>query len=83
MHITENHDDLVGKHKEILKTIEKPDCIIKGIRDELLAVRKAHRKWIVVIYRELTKTDGFIITAFTTSRIVYILKKEPIWTKQS
>lgn len=81
VHIVENHDDLAGRAFEVLETIAGPDIIVKGVKNEYLAVKETDRKWLVVVYKEINKHDGFIITAFTTSRIQYLLKKEIIWTK--
>ena len=83
IHIVENHDDLAGRVLEVLETVAEPDIIVKGVKSELLAVRKIIDKWLVVVYKEISKQDGFIITAFITSRIAYLLKKEIIWKKQS
>jgi hypothetical protein len=64
-HITENHDDLASYYFEVLETIEKPDFIVRGNKGSLKAARNIGKdKWLVVIYRELSKTDGFIITAY-------------------
>ena len=82
-HIIENHDELAGRIDDVLNTIAEPDIIVKGIKQELLAARKVNKKWIVVVYKEKNNTDGFVITAFMTSRINYLLKKEIIWKKQS
>ena len=46
---------------------------------ELLAVREHEPgKWLVVVYRELNG-DGFIITAFETSRIARLRRRRQIW----
>jgi hypothetical protein len=63
-----------------LETVEKPDLIVRGGKRSLKAIRNMGKdKWLVVIYREISKKDGFIITA-------YFLDKRPkghvIW-KQS
>ena len=81
-HIVESHDDLQAKRSSVLKTISEPDIIVQGIQNELLAAKKIRSKWLIVVYKEVTKTDGFIITAFSTSRMHYVLKKEIIWKKQ-
>ena len=70
-HIIENHDDLASYYYELLETIEKPEVVIRGNKGTLKATRNFGRnKWLVVIYREITKTEGFIITA-------YFLDKRP------
>ena len=81
-HVVENHDELAGRIKEVLDTVAEPDIIAKGIKNELLVAKKINTRWLVVVYSERDSKDGFIITAFTTSRIQYLLKKEIIWTKQ-
>lgn len=82
-HIIENHDDLAGRISEVLETVAEPDIIAQGIKGEYLAVKKSDKKWLVVVYKEIDNKDGFIITAFITSRIHYLLKKEIVWKKQS
>lgn len=81
-HIVENHDELAGLSDEVLLTVEDPDYIVKGWKDELLAVRKfAEDKYLVVVYKEL-KNDGFIITAFLTKKVNKILRRGVIWQKK-
>lgn len=82
LHIIENHDELAGRIEDALITVAEPDIIIKGEARELLAARQINKKWIVVVYKEVNKIDGFIITAFITSRMNYLLSKEIIWKKQ-
>jgi len=70
-HITESHDDLTSYYFEVLETVEKPDLIVRGGKGSLKAARNMGKdKWLVVIYREISKKDGFIITA-------YFLDKRP------
>jgi hypothetical protein len=44
--------------------------ILAGNKGELLAVRYINqlKKYLVVVYRETSKYDGFIITSFITSK---------------
>lgn len=68
-HIVENHDDLASTFHEILEVIEKPDFITRGSHGALKAARSMGRKkWMVVVYRELSKRDGFVITAYLLSK---------------
>jgi len=70
-HITENHDDLASYYFEVLEVVEKPESIVKGNRGSLKAAKNMGKeKWLVVVYREISKKDGFIITA-------YFLDKRP------
>ncbi len=80
-HIVENHDELAGFSDEVLLTIEEPDFIVKGLIDELLAVRKINDKYLVAVYKEL-ENDGFIITAFITKKADKVLRKGVIWRKK-
>ena len=64
-HIVENHDDLASYFYEVLDTIEKPNLVVRGNNKTLKAARNfGKRKWMVVVYRELSKDDGFVITAY-------------------
>jgi hypothetical protein len=48
-----------------LETVESPDFIIRGNKGSLKATKNMGKdKWLVVIYREVSRTDGFIITAY-------------------
>ncbi len=64
---------------EILDTIENPERVLMGGAGELLAVRKiSSGKNLVVIYREL-KEDGFVITAFMTSKTDSLNRRKQLW----
>ncbi|MEW6003165.1 MAG: hypothetical protein AB1638_11030 [Nitrospirota bacterium] len=79
-HIVENHDDLVSYFYEVLETIEKPDIVLRGNRGTLKAIKNfGKNKWLVVIYREVTKNDGVVITAYFLDRKS---KGEVIWQQQ-
>jgi len=76
-HITENHDDLASYYFEVLETVEKPGFIIRGNKGSLKAAKNMGRdKWLVVVYRELSKEDGFVITAYFPDKKP---KGVPIW----
>ncbi|MDZ7305381.1 MAG: hypothetical protein ONB44_24940 [candidate division KSB1 bacterium] len=79
-HIVENHDDLAGYYDEVLEAIEKPDMVLRGYRGSFIAARSyGHRRYLMVVYRQSSKNDGFIITAYFTSKID---RKKVIWKKQ-
>ena len=71
IHIIENHDDLAGYYDVILTTIENPDYVIHGYGDAFIALNKQvlEEKYLAVIYKEIDENDGFIITAYFTSKI--------------
>ena len=64
-HIIENHDDLASYFFDVLETVEHPEFIMKGNKGTLKATKSMGKnKWLVVVYREISKTDGFVITAY-------------------
>ena len=70
-HIVENHDDMASHFQDVLETVENPQFVTRGNRGALKATRNlGRRRWLVVVYRELSRTDGFVITG-------YILQTRP------
>ena len=79
-HIVENHDDLAGYYDTVLDAVEDPDHILPGYKGALIAVKElARRRYLAVVYRELSKNDGFVITAYITSRVT---KRRVIWRRK-
>ena len=82
-HVTEAHDYMSGNMDKVLETLAEPDRIISGERGESLALRgyastNITRKTAVVVYRD--QPDGFLITAFFTSKPDKIEKKgQVLW----
>jgi len=84
-HIVEAHDDMAGKQDLDFETIENPDFIRHGGKDELIAVKHYKKtsiseKNMVVVYKEETD-KGFVITAFMTSKPDKIFKRGATWKK--
>nr|VFJ76897.1 MAG: hypothetical protein BECKFW1821C_GA0114237_111110 [Candidatus Kentron sp. FW] len=47
-------------YHEVLETVEKPDVIVRGSGGAYKAARNyGKNKWMVVVYREISKSDGF------------------------
>ncbi|MBI3250207.1 MAG: hypothetical protein HYZ50_27235 [Deltaproteobacteria bacterium] len=72
--------------EELKAVIEDPDYIARGEEGELIALRwcdiaPKRPKYLCVVYRELNG-EGFIITAFFTSRLRRFLQRELVWQKQ-
>jgi hypothetical protein len=68
-HIVENHDDVAGHYDDVLDTVENPDFVLRGYGGALVAGKGVGRKtYLAVIYKELSRDDGFVITAKFTSR---------------
>ena len=83
-HIVENHNDLASHYFEVLETVAHPECVFESDAGELWAVQYiSRRKVILVIYREFAlQNDGFIITAFFTSKIKKPFKRSILWQRQ-
>jgi len=80
IHITEEHSEMAGYYFDVLETIEEPQAIYKGNGGELLAVKEIESgKYIVVVYKELNKEDGFVITAFLTRRKEQLERRDKVW----
>jgi hypothetical protein len=78
-HVVENHDDLAGYYDDVLETIENPDFILRGYSDSLIAARGHGRKrYLMVVYRQLSADDGFVITAYFTTKVD---RKKAIWKR--
>ena len=81
VHIIENHDDLAGYYDIILGTVEDPDFIIEGYQNALIAIKEiSGRKFLAVVYKEITRKDGFIITAYFTNKLE-LVRKKILWKK--
>jgi hypothetical protein len=74
-HITKNHPEMKSCISWILKTIENPDFIIAGDFGELIATRLFEKtpvtndKYLIVVYKETSSLDGFILTAYFSRSI--------------
>ena len=75
-HIATEHPELAAHRTVVLEAIAKADHVLEGYAGELLAVRRLDvSKVLVVAYREVEARDGFVITAFTTSRVTALFKR--------
>jgi hypothetical protein len=74
-HIVYRHPELARSRMAVLMTVAAPDVVVQGQAGERLAVRQTEpARWLVVAYSEGSQRDGFIITAFVTSRVTRILR---------
>jgi len=79
-HIEFEHDDLAGLRNEVLRAVADPDRILADGEAELLAVREIESgKWLVVVYKEISASDGFVITAYSTRRAKQLERRTVIW----
>ena len=78
-HIVENHDDMAGYYEDVLDLVENPDLVLQGYRGSLVAARSYGRqRYLMVVYRQVSMEDGFIITAYFTSTID---RRKALWRK--
>jgi len=67
---------------EVLNTVANPSRILRGGGGELLALREISKKrFLVVVYREF-EDDGFVITAFITSRTRSFNRRKQLWPEK-
>ena len=79
-HIVEEHSELAGYYFEVLEAVEEPEAIYAGKATEHIAVKEIEKgKYIVVVYKELDKEDGVVITAFLTRRTKQLGRRRKIW----
>lgn len=85
-HIVESHDYMAGNMGIALETLAGPEIVIEGDGGASIALRhyphtNITKKTAVVIYRD--EPDGFVITAFFTSRPDKVRKRRRIlWKRQ-
>lgn len=80
LHISERHSEVVGFYSEVLEAIRDPDAIYEGGAGELLAVRLTDVGMrLVVAYKETSREDGFIITAFLMRSTDALERRTRLW----
>jgi hypothetical protein len=80
IHITEEHSEMAGYYFEVLQTVDGPEAIYEGKMGECIAAREIEKgKYIVAVYSELSKEDGFVITAFLTRQRKQLERRRKIW----
>lgn len=73
-HIVSARDELAGYYEDCLQVVE-----VAGRHGSLKAVKGyGARGYLVVIYRELSRQDGFIITAYFVRRI---RRRKVVWPR--
>ena len=68
---------VAGYYEDVLATIENPNVVLRGYRGTLIAIRNyGRRRYLMVVYQPsvCSAIDGFIITAYFTSK----LDREPV-----
>lgn len=81
-HISTGHPEIADYYFEILETIENPKIIYEGNLGGLIAISvklEQTNKFIIVIYKEVSLEDGFIITAYLSNKEQKFDKKQILW----
>jgi hypothetical protein len=83
-HIVHRHPDMKAQHERVLETLAEPDMIQEGDFGTLLAVRlypqtPLTRKYLVVVYRESSSADGFVLTAYLASQLS--ARRDTLWKR--
>lgn len=85
-HITTGHPEIADYFFEILETIENPMIIYEGNVGGLIAVSFKFEntgKFIVVVYKEISLEDGFVITSFLSNKEQKFEKKKVVWEQNT
>ena len=78
-HIIQRHADLASQKDLLLQTISAPARILAGNDGALMALQEIKPgKWLVVVYKE-EKSDGFVVTAFSTRKINSLNRRHQLW----
>ncbi len=71
---------MAGYYFETMETVSSPDAVYAGKSGECIALKRiATNKSIVVVYKEISSEDGFVITAFLTSREKQFERRVRLW----
>jgi len=81
-HISIGHPEIANFYYEILETVENPQVIYEGNQGGVIAVSFKYEpsdKFIVVVYKEISPADGFIITDYLSNKEQKFDKKKIVW----
>ena len=67
-HISRRHPEVARLQSSVLAAISRPQAVYEGSAGSLLAVTPQDDLYLVVVYREVSAEDGFVITAYLTRR---------------
>ena len=63
-HIRSRHPELAPLQSPVLAAIQEPDVLHEGHARTIVAVKKQDSLYLIVIYREADRDDGFVVTAY-------------------
>lgn len=80
-HIVSNKPYMESYYERLLDAIEKPTCVLRGYAGSLVAILSVGRqRYLHVVYKEVSREDGFIITAFIAQKYN---RKLIVWSQHS
>jgi len=80
-HIVSNKPYMAAYYERILDAIEKPTFVLRGYAGSLVAIlNMGRRRYLHVVYKEVSPEDGFIITAFITRKYN---RRMIVWSPES
>ncbi len=80
-HIVSNKPYMEKYYDQVLDVIESPTWILRGYAGANIAVSSvAKQSYLHVVYREISRDDGFIITAFISPKLN---RSMIIWPRKS
>lgn len=72
VHIYDRHPEMKGHEELIIKGIGDPEYVQEGDFGARLGIRSIAAEWplkyVVVVYKELSGDDGFLLTAYFTRK---------------
>lgn len=76
-HIVESRDELAGMMGDVMGVVESPNWVTRGYRNAKVAWKGYGRKrYLAVVYKEIGRRDGFVVTAFFTTKPK---RKQQLW----
>ena len=79
-HIVDNKPYMRAYYRKVLATIEKPTWVLRGYAGALIAVLTlGRREFLNVVYREIGREDGFVITSFISRKVN---RSNIVWPKE-
>jgi hypothetical protein len=83
-HIERRHPEMAEQKERVLETVAEPETVYRGDEGALLAVRRYSKtplteKFLVAVFREVSREDGFIVTAYFTNRPA--TGREVVWKR--
>jgi hypothetical protein len=71
-HIRSRHPEMEGRDALIMEVIGEPDFVQEGDFGAKIGVKKVSEEWplkyIIVVYKEVSTDDGFLLTSYFTRK---------------